>query len=87
MVISAEYDSYLNWISSKLPVGKSLQDRISKTISTQAEFKVKGDAYKINTVEKEMYSYELVVSSGGVKPEAKDVLQCTVEDAHKLVGS
>ncbi|BET30917.1 hypothetical protein wCauBTS_15240 [Wolbachia pipientis] len=66
----------------KVDSGKSLQDIIVEAITqgkTQAEFKVKGNSYKVNIIKKGG-SYELGISGEHTKPEAKDILKYTDEE-------
>ncbi|MGL9718248.1 MAG: hypothetical protein ACR5K9_06240 [Wolbachia sp.] len=70
----------------KVDNGKSLQDIISKAITqgeTQAEFKIKGNAYKADIVQ-ENNSYKLKVVSTHTKPEVKDIQQYTDADVMAL---
>ncbi|WP_265016526.1 MULTISPECIES: DEAD/DEAH box helicase family protein [unclassified Wolbachia] len=66
----------------KVDSGKSLQDIIVEAITqgkTQAEFKVKGNSYKVNIIKKGG-SYELGILGEHTKPEAKDILKYTDEE-------
>lgn len=88
-IAEAVYDSYLllhKLNEFKVDSGKSLQDIISKAITqgeTQAEFKVKGNAYKVNIIKK-VNNYELKILSSGIKPEVKAILKYTDEDIINL---